>query len=269
MQELNKVKDILKYIINYFFFLIKSKSHGGYGIHSPFVYEFSTQVLNSPGKTDELSETELLVAELKQNEEIIQMIDLGAPSRWAKSETRTIKSIARHSSSNIREGRMLYRLVKWYQPDTIIELGTCLGVSTMFMAKGGGTSRIITVEGNKQLIMKAEENLKKTGCKNVELVENNFESAVENFKALIIKKGIIYIDGNHQYTPTINYFNTLIKILQEGCVIIDDIRWSEEMKKAWNEIVKHKQTTVSIDLFDKGIIFKKEGLSRQHFKIRY
>ena len=40
------------------------------------------------------------------------------------------------------------------------------------------------------------------------------------------------------------------------------------MEEAWEEIKKHKQVTLSIDLFQIGIIFFREMPEKQHFTLR-
>ena len=91
---------------------------------------------------------------------------------------------------------------------------------------------------------------------------------------LYLKDKIIdmaYIDGNHTYEATMKYFNELLKITHENSILIfDDIYWTSDMTKAWEEIKTIPAVTVSIDLYKVGLIFfRKENKQKEHFCLRY
>ena len=52
-------------------------------------------------------------------------------------------------------------------------------------------------------------------------------------------------------------------------MIIDDIHWSGEMNQAWNEISSHEAISISIDIFDAGILFFKKGMPKSHYIIEF
>ena len=52
-------------------------------------------------------------------------------------------------------------------------------------------------------------------------------------------------------------------------LIFDDIHWSEDMNEAWKIICSHKSVTLTLDLFQFGIVFLKKELSKQDFIISY
>ena len=83
------------------------------------------------------------------------------------------------------------------------------------------------------------------------------------------KYDLIYIDGNHQYSATTKYYNFLKNhISDDGVIIFDDIHWSEEMERAWKEIISDTDVVVSIDTFDFGMIFFRKGQRKEHFIVR-
>lgn len=82
---------------------------------------------------------------------------------------------------------------------------------------------------------------------------------------------LAFIDGNHQYQPTVNYFNLLLaKSHEQTIIILDDIHWSKEMEDAWQYVQQHENVTATIDLFFIGIvILRKDFKAKQHFNIRF
>ena len=79
------------------------------------------------------------------------------------------------------------------------------------------------------------------------------------------------MDGNHRYTPTMQYFNLLLaKSDEQSIFIFDDIHWSSEMEKAWEEIKADVRVSLTIDLFYIGIVFLKKGnKEKENFTIKF
>ena len=80
-----------------------------------------------------------------------------------------------------------------------------------------------------------------------------------------------FLDGNHRYEPTINYFEQILsKSNDDTIVILDDIHWSKEVEEAWAYVQNHPRVTTTIDLFFIGVVFfRKEFKNKQLFVIKY
>jgi hypothetical protein len=112
---------------------------------------------------------------------------------------------------------------------------------------------------------------KNLGFQNIQLIEGNFDHSLPNYLNSISTIGIAYVDGNHRYKPTMQYFNLLLtKSNDQTILIFDDIHWSSEMEKAWEEIKADPRVTLTIDLFYIGIVFfRQEQLEKENFTIRF
>ena len=79
-----------------------------------------------------------------------------------------------------------------------------------------------------------------------------------------------FIDGHHAEAPTVEYFEQLLaKGHANSVFVVDDIHWSVGMEKAWERIKAHPRVTVTIDLYDLGLVFFRTEQGRQHFRLRY
>jgi predicted O-methyltransferase YrrM len=66
------------------------------------------------------------------------------------------------------------------------------------------------------------------------------------------------------------YFEACLKKINEQTLFIfDDIYWSPEMKKAWDEITSRPEVKISIDLYDLGLIFFRNNQAKQHFVLKF
>ncbi|MEO7961162.1 MAG: SAM-dependent methyltransferase, partial [Ginsengibacter sp.] len=118
----------------YFHYYITAKNGKGHGIHSPFVFDFITNVLNDHKKYECYSRVESLRKRMLQDKSLIEVEDFGAGSGIIKNRNRSVKNIAASSLKNRKFSQLLFRIVNYYQPRHVIELGTSLGITTSYLA---------------------------------------------------------------------------------------------------------------------------------------
>ncbi|HEX5655098.1 MAG TPA: class I SAM-dependent methyltransferase [Chitinophagaceae bacterium] len=243
----------------------------GHGIHSPFVFDFITKILNDKKIYDAYHRVEKLRWQLKRDQEMLIIEDLGAGSSSTKTGQRTVASLAKHAAKPRKLGQLLYRMVKYYRPMKILELGTSLGISSSYLALANPAARLVTIEGAAAVAAKAKTSFENLGLANIELVRGSFDDTLP-----LVLKGLgavdfVFIDGNHRYEPTLRYFEELLPYTHDQSILVfDDIHWSGEMELAWQDIKKNPSVRCSVDLFFIGIVFfRKEFLEKQDFIIRY
>lgn len=264
--------DLAKKYLQYYFNASNGKGHG---VHSPFVFEFITQILNDKKIYPCYRPIETLRDALLEDPCIVEIEDYGAGSRVNATNKRKISAVAKSALKPRKFSRLLFRMVQYYQPDNILEMGTCFGVTTAYLSCGNAAAKVFTMEGAKQIASVARKDFEQLGLKNIELIEGNFDETLPLFVQRLKEKDqtldFIFVDGNHRFEPTVRYFQELLSVVHDDSILIfDDIHWSEEMEKAWNQIAGHKSITLSIDLFFIGIVFfKKEMKAKQDFVIRF
>lgn len=239
-----------------------------YSFHSPTLYNIA-KAIYSKVDNDFFSDIESLRAELLKDNSKIHFKEYGAGSTTTDASIKTIAQIAKTSLSGRRQCKQLLNLIKHCQPETVIEMGTSLGIATSYMARGNTKSKIITLEGDPSVKKKAEKNFQVLGIENIEIIEGRFEDTLRPTLDRLKKIDMAFIDGNHRLHPTLAYFNTILPYTNESSIIIfDDIYWSSEMKEAWEKIKNHNNVTLTIDLFHMGIVILSRDIKiKQHFNL--
>ena len=254
--------------LHYFF----TASNGrGHGIHSPFIFQFITRVLNDKKHDEAYEKVETLRRRMMKDKTVLPVLDFGAGSLFGNGAGRTISSIADNSAKSKKYGQLLYRIVKFYKPGNILELGTSLGITTAYLAMANPNAKVITLEGANAVASVAKQNLESLKITNVELIEGNFDDTLAAVVSGLSSVDFAFIDGNHKQEPTVRYFLQLLsKINNNSILVFDDIHWSREMEAAWEVIRKHPSVRCSVDLFFMGIVFFQDVFrEKQHFKIRF
>ncbi len=263
----SKTQLVLKYL-NYY---LKASNSKGHGMHSPFVFELIEEVLNDKRNFYAYDSIERIRQSLLFNQNKLSVVDFGAGSRVIKNKERTVASIARSSLKPKKYSQLLFRMVDHYQPKTIVELGTSFGITTSYLASAKPDANIITLEGASAVAKIAKENFSKLKLNNIEMIEGNFDDTLFSILSNLSMIDFVFIDGNHRYQPTINYFEQILaKSNNYSIIILDDIHWSKEMEAAWQQIQNHSSITMTIDLFFIGIVLLRDEFKvKQHFSVRF
>ncbi|MCA0362786.1 MAG: class I SAM-dependent methyltransferase [Bacteroidetes bacterium] len=245
------------------------KSGNAHSIHSPFVFEFYNNVFKSDLEDSCFEKIENQRNALANSTEEIHFIDLGAGSKKYKKATRKISQIANSSLKSKKWSRLLFRICRYYGCQNILELGTSLGVTTLYLASSKPESRVVTLEGSPEVAQIAKGIFDTLALKNIEIVIGNIDDTLEIALKKMGTPDLVFFDANHTYQATLSYFEkSLAYVSNSTCFVFDDIYWSKGMKKAWSEIQNHPQVRVSIDLFFIGIVFFRKESPKQQFILR-
>lgn len=248
-----------------------------HGVHSPFVFDLVTKCFYDNSKYPEYYNLKSYRKSLLENKNTIEVTDFGAGSRVFKSNTREISKIAQTAGITPKNAELLFRIVHYFQPKNILEIGTSLGLATSALSLGNEKAKIITLEGCPNTMATAKEMFQVSSFKFpnniVEFVNTEFNLFFENLKLETLNSkpqifDLVYFDGNHSKKATLEYFEALLQTISNDSVwIFDDIHWSADMEEAWEIIKNHPKVSVTIDTFQWGIVFFRIEQEKEHFII--
>jgi len=258
----------IQFLADYFKHRLTAKSR--HGTHSPFVYKLVDEVIYDFSAKKVYEDVEQQRKKLLNDDTLLSITDLGAGSRLNRNTQKRVSDLAKNALKNPRLAKLLYRLAHHHPAQKMIELGTCLGITTAYLAKANQEATLITMEGCSETANIAYQNFVSLGLTNVELQVGNFNDLFPKEVEASSQLDFVYIDGNHTKAATLNYFHVCLPKTHEGTLLLfDDIYWSKGMKEAWEEIKAHPQVTVTIDLFWIGLVYFKKDQVKEHFKIKF
>jgi predicted O-methyltransferase YrrM len=251
------------------FLLHRFKSKNRHGLHSPFIYRLVDEVIYDNRHKEVYDIVEAQRNHLLTDDRMITVTDLGAGSHVNNNKQKRISDITTNALKPPKLAKLLHRLVAFIKPTNIIELGTCLGITTVYLQHAAPNAKVYTLEGCPQTAGIAKEVFKRAGLNDIEVITGNFDDTLGGVLDSQEKLDFVYIDGNHQRDATLRYFEwCLPKVHEDTMLIFDDIYWSDGMKQAWEQIKAHPQVSATVDLFWIGLVFFKPGQAKEDFKIR-
>jgi predicted O-methyltransferase YrrM len=232
-------------------FFLKVDQHS---IHSPFYFKFYQNLknhINQKKKGQKVIEIQRRKFSVMKKE--IQTTDFGAGTRWGNGRKRKVSSIVKRSNSPIRLS-LLYQFLCMQTPAlTVFDLGTSLGINTAYLATAT-KGKLYTFEGDPALVTLAGSHL--DGLSPVRIVRGNIDNTLKQTLQYVESIDFVLMDANHRYQPTIDYFWMISPRLHtDSILVIADIHWSKEMRKAWNELKAMPSVTCSMDFFECGVLF--------------
>lgn len=237
-----------------------------HSLHSPFFYDFYTKVVKAT--SEPLSYAETLRTNLLKSSLSIEVQDLGAGSVLGANQ-RSVKDIATVSLSNQKFSALYARVIDYFQCKQVLELGTSLGINTLYLAQSKLT-RVTTFEGAATIAEIARDTFKFAASKNIKLIEGDIATALPYYLRNSPKIDFAFVDANHRYKPTLHNFEHLLDASHEKTILVfDDIHLNEEMEQAWEKIKEHELVYATADLYRCGFVFLDPSLNRQHWILRF
>ncbi len=254
------------FIFRYIKYRFKAKTR--YKIHSQFVYDFINNILRDKEKYAHYDVLWKHRNKLSKSRDPIETVDFGVGSGKNTYSTKihTLGKIVRLRSHKENELKLLYRIVKYYQPNNILEFGTAAGISAVYIKAANKSSNMISMEGCANLASKADESFAELGLHNIETSVGNFDTNLHTVLKKFNTLDFVFFDGNHRKEPTLKYFEECVKLSNENSIFVfDDIHWSKGMESAWETIKEDNRVSITIDIFWFGIVFFRKGIEKQNF----
>jgi len=256
-------------IYRYLQYLRQAKSK--YYLHSPFVYQLAEEVVFDKRDYYAFSDIDYVRSQYLQNQQFIDVKDYGAGSKGTDvTHRRKIAEIAQNAAAPEKVGQLLFKLVHYFEPKTLLELGTSLGIGTLYHALALPKSQVYTIEGCPNTANIARQTFDLMKLQNIHSKVGTFDKVLPMTLAEIGQLDYVFIDGNHRKEPTLQYFKRCLPYIHKDTIMVfDDINWSTEMQEAWEAIKARPEVSLTIDLFRLGIVFFREEQAKEHFQLYF
>ncbi|MEP7196496.1 MAG: class I SAM-dependent methyltransferase [Saprospiraceae bacterium] len=233
------------------------KSDTIYRFHPPGLYKLNEKVFENK---DHYYDSDLI---LEQYQILLRQEGIVEDSLFASKRAQSGIPLSAFAAKALHSPAFLntlYKLVRLYQPSKILELGSCMGISTLCLGLAARESEIISVEGNTQFSKIAEQVLKNHVLTNVKILNETFDSALNELKNK--EFDFVFLDGDHSYEASISIVNKLIPLLSKNAILVmDDIHWSTGMYKAWKELIIRNEFQCSLETLRWGLLFMDRSLT--------
>lgn len=255
---------------------LRAWNTGGEGIHSPRLFYLVRHLFYEIARLYAWDDIEERRQAMLRAPKRLHIRDYGT----GQDRDELVMHIAKNSVMGRREAQLLARLVHYMsgneyvpgrtQPLTMVELGTSLGLTTAYLAAVDSRNTVTSFEGSDEIAAMAQLNWQKLQLKNVRLVVGPIDDTLYNYvRSAREKLDFVLMDANHTGEATLRYFAALAPLMNEnGIIAVDDIRYSQDMYAAWQQITHTAGVTATMDLGKMGLVFFYPAVQQKTYYIR-
>ncbi len=225
----------------------KLRHRKGHGVHSPFVYNLITKVIEE--KTPYYAFDKIKNVTQESNER------KSANNRFFAKKNR-----------EHRYGTLLFRLINFFKCNVVLEIGSPEEAIGLYMASANSECKCIVLDEDKYLCSRIKELADKADLKNLQTKCGSYSEKIHEVFEEEEKIDLIFINiPEHDNCPDI--LSKSISNAGENCIfVLNGIRKNQRMKKLWDNVTQNSQITISIDLYTSGIFFLRKNIYKQHYK---
>lgn len=242
-----------RFLSLYNYFLYKLKSTNEHGVHSPFVFDLVTNVIYNNKdyycyKTIEAQRKILLDSTV-----VVGSLSVSETAKKMYAE---------------KYSKLLFRLVNYFQPNSVVLINDKLGVDSAYAASVSEHLKVYSFQENRELQKITASHLEQLKLKNVTLL---YESQTTSLPDLLKQLSTLDFVVIHQKTKdeVLSVFYQCLEKANTSSVFVVSNVGLPEFAEAWEEIKKNNQVTVTIDLFYMSIVFLRKEQVKEHFLIRF
>ena len=226
----------------------KLRYRKGFGVHSPFAYDLITTVIEERCRYYSYNAIELF---LKKT--LYPRMDHTKLLHQKKMERK--------------KTRLLFRLVNRFNPQTILEIGTSWGISSLYMNAPHSAARQLCIEPDAEIAQVAKEVIKQS---NIQLLSAHFDALPTETIEKLNPIEFVLIHASRSELSVEKVLGQIAPSLSpEAVVVIDGIRKNSFRQQEWKQLESFPKVTVSMDLYDMGLLFFFPKLNRQHYIVSF
>ena len=199
-----------------FIWMLRFRHRCGYGVHSPFAFNLITQVIYE-------STPYYKYKDLEKEE---KKLALEKDKNW-KYESKKRK-------------HLLFRLVNYTQPNTIVDIGR-LAASSLYLKAGREGADYVAASSLSELFLEAD-----------------------------VPVDFLYLHHYRQPKLMEEAFHLcLARITDQSIFVIEGTRYTPEMFALWKRMRQDEKAGVSFDLYDLGILFFDKTKIKQDYVVNF
>ena len=226
-----------------------------HGLHSPFIYDFADFVLYQPSD---------------MNFEMIENQRMNMIKSRSKSPQTSLSKYAADTTLDAKYGRLLQRIVKYYQPLSILEIGNNTGIESNYLLSNSiiNHQTLSTYQS-----FEVDDYFQKVRKETLESFANYYNSDLLAHSKILDKDKLVEICvlyGQKSADDSWKFYEEYKHNLgTQSMLVMTNIRNSNDHYINWNQMTNLPEVTASIELFKMGILFFRTEQIKQKFILRY
>jgi predicted O-methyltransferase YrrM len=227
----------------------KIRYRKGFGVHSPFVYNLITKVIEEKNSYYAFAEIENFRKKLLSG-----------------NDEGSIITAKETQSANY--GAFLFRIVNFFKCKNVIQIGSSTGVMGIYLAMASRTQTDCwLLEERRGLSQPVREFALAHNLNKIHYIEGDYKVNLEILHSTLPEADLIFINQ----LPESMEIEALVHLCKpfmqkKSILILNGIAKNKMMRNFWQSIKDHPQSRVILDLYALGMVFFDDKLPKRQYK---
>ena len=187
-----------------------------------------------------------------------------------KRKTRSISEIVKRESIRPKHGALLFRLTNYFKSKNILQIGTTMGLSTLYLTSYATGLKCIALENVPEFATIARQAFAKEGRNPVDLRIGNYKDLLPQALNDINSLDFVFFNTLYEQHNNLWLFNECMKYAHNDTVFVfEGIKASRKMRELWEEICACPEVTVTLDLYSLGIVLFNKKLHKRDYIVYF
>jgi predicted O-methyltransferase YrrM len=222
--------------------------HKGYGVHSPFVYNLITKVIEEHSPYYHFSDIELLRKQL---------------------HLYPIASIVDDKAIRPKQGALLFRLTNYFRSQNILQIGASVGLSTLYLTSYARGLKCVTLEKVPAYAAIAREVYEKGSRTPIDLHIGDYKTLLPDILKNMQMIDFVFFNTPHEDSNPYLFETCMAYVRTETVFVFEGIKANRAMRELWKTVCAHPEVTVTLDLYSMGIVFLNKKLHKRNYTVYF
>jgi predicted O-methyltransferase YrrM len=220
----------------------------GHGIHSPFVYNLITKVIEERRRYYSLDAVELIGKQLLFKE----------------------GSIVKRKAISPKHGALLFRLTNYFQTQNVIQIGGTTGLSTLYLTSYANGINCISLENIPEYLPIARRIYDKAAKTPVDIRDGDYKQTLPQALQDMKQPDLVFFNLRHEQADWLWLFHKCMEYIHDDTLFVfEDIKSGHQVREHWKQVCAHPGVTVAIDLSSTGIVFFNKKLHKRTYLLYF
>lgn len=166
--------------------------------------------------------------------------------------------------NNKKFNRLLFKIINYYQPKSILLVDETLGITASYMALANTESTVTSYHSHASTIKLPSETTTHLNIQNISF--SSHENSLQHHQAW----DLVFINPKNTTLLTEQLNKIIPQLHSQSILIVNNIHIYGELETIWYHLQTDTSVTLTIDLFQMGLVFfRPENKVAQHFTIRF
>ena len=240
---------------------------GGFGVHSPFVFDLITKVIEEKLPYYRYGDIELVYKDFLYREELIDRQD---PQQSSGIVQCPISDVVMKYATRKEVGELLFRLANFYKVHQTVQIGSGSGFSTLYLTSYAKDVHSFVLEKECWLAHVAKEVHEKGARAPVDLLTGEYLPLMQKLTEEKIQADLIYFEAREDHIHYPELLDEALKMVHDRSVMVfEGIRADGMMKAFWAKASEAEGVTVALDLWSVGILLFDSHLHKHYYKVYF